>query len=253
MARLYPVGDGSIRLEKNGHRIWSSDGPPLNLLPEANWLTIPLTVAYPDFVKRNAHCYQKYTDPQLGRDDALCMSVSTILPQEWGPFEGGAYNLPDIVLGTVPDGVNALDRRLTMTRSKAPTPVLGKAVPHALADGEMFLPGGSCRVEAIDQWERTFAIKLIGNQVVLRRTQSTAAWAGQISWATGSGNVQGWTHGGGSNSQLANPAYVIQSKPANNQLDKWRGAPNQCSLADPSNFSSIYTGTLIVRPGFIKP
>jgi hypothetical protein len=254
MGRLQPKGDGHIELLDGTRRVWSSDGPPINLLPQANWLTIPVTIAFPDFIKRNAYCFA----PQSGIiANTSCASFSTIIPQEWGPGEPSPRTLPDQVLGTVPSGVNYIDVRLTVNRTKAPTALLGIDVPNSIPTQQTPLPGGTMPAEITTLWRRLFEIGLNGTQIRLRRWQSVFDGPTQITWAPGNqvwlpngGKRPGWTHGGGSDSALGHPAHMIQRKAGGN-VNKERGGSNQCSLSDNSNFASTWTGTALIRPGYI--
>lgn len=254
MGRLQPKGNGHIELLDGTRRVWSSDGRPVNLLPEANWLTVPVTIAFPDFIKRNAYCFA----PQSGIfANSSCASFSTIIPQEWGPGEASPRTLADQALGTVPAGVNYIDVRVTLARTKAPTALLGIAVPNQIPTQQTLLPGGTMPAEMTYLWRRLFEIGLDGTQIRLRRWQSVWSGATQLGWSPGNavyfpngGKRPGWTHGGGSSSSLGHPAHMIQRKAGGN-VNKARGEANQCSLSDNSNFSSTWAGTALIRPGYI--
>lgn len=256
MGRIYPTPDHHIRFDDNGERIWSSDGPPVNLLPEADWLTGPLTVAFPDFVKRNAY----YVGNPATGTGTFCMSAITAIPGDWGPAGAGVYNLPDIVLGSVPAGVNYLDVRVTLARTKNPSGFMAFSVPSLIPAGENYLPGGSCQCEWVSLWRRLFEIVLVGQDVVLRRYQSLANNGQSFDWLSGNSDKidtgairSGWTYGGGSSASIGTAVAIRDRKirvesPANK--DRATGA---CSTADNTNYASTFAGSFKIRPGYIKP
>lgn len=255
MGRMYPKPNKHIQFDQNGQRIWSSDGPPVNYLPEADWLRGPLTVAFPDFVKRNA-----YYVGNPGGGSTFCMSLITIIPGEWGPSGAGVYNLPDIILGTVPADTNHIDVRVNLSRTKGPSNYMAFAIPSLIPAGENHLPGGSCQCEAIALWRRLFEIVRVGNNVVLRRYQSVINAGDGMNWLSNNsdqndvGGVRsGYTYGGGTNARLGHMASIRDRKTRPASPARKDRASGACSTQDNTNYASTFTGTFTIRPGYIKP
>lgn len=248
MSKLYPNA-GHIYLQNGSYRVWSSDGRPVNLLPIANRLSVPLSVSFPDFSKRNAYALDVYIDPLFGSIETSCASWSTILPQEWVSSAS--------VLAALPAGCNYVDVRVTISRTKSPTNRLATQPINLVPAQQTWLPGGSCFCEHGGIWLRAFEIVISGGNIVLVRRQSVFDGANGIPWApgnsqyTGSGGYQeGWTYGGGSNAQNAHLAQLIQGKSGGN-INKRRDGSNACSVVDNTDFSSVWTGTVQLWPGYI--
>lgn len=275
MARVYSDA-GDIIVEGDGGRIVGSLARrPAVLLPEASWITLSgKQIAFPDFRKTQVYGYNigHTSVPFDWRVDA-CVTGACMPWQEWGPNGVGAgtftNNLAQEVMGTVPVGVNYLDIRVALTRTKNPSRYLGSAVdgaagfdvPMLLSPNQVLAEGGSALVEAIGPFRRMFWIGLVGNNIVLRRYQSVcephpSTYPG--SW-TGTAHGVGWSHHGGAGSDKPNLVWEI----ARNQVSDSgvfsntgqcrRGGPQACSLVDNSDFSSTYTGTITIRPGYIAP
>lgn len=250
MAKLYDLPSGDVVLKDGTRRVWSTDGRPVNLLPEAMWMQGAMTVAFPDFVKRNAYLFSKQVSTS-------CISWTTIIPGEWRASASGVYNLADQVIGTMPDGCNFADIRVTLNRTVDPTPLTGFPVRNMVPTQQTFLPGGACLAEFTWAWKRLFWIEVMGLDLVLRRKQSVWDFGADTQpWTTiydGAGGFQnGWTHGGGSNSARGLVVAPIQSKvPHSGNINKQRGGSNQCSLVDNNNFASTWTGSFLIRPGYI--
>ena len=51
--------------------------------------------------------------------------------------------------------------------------------------------------------------------------------------------------------QTAHPFKIIQSKGPGGNVAKYRGGPNGCSVNDNTDYSSTWSGTITVRPGYI--
>ncbi len=94
--------------------------------------------------------------------------------------------------------------------------------------------------------------------MVLRRWQSVGshpngiAWSGVINPDTGQ-PWAGWSDGGGSGSLTAHLGAILQGKDASapGGANKHRGGDNACSLIDTTDFSSSWTGTVTIRPGYV--
>lgn len=260
MGKVYPL-NGHIRFENAGHVVWSTDRRPVNLLPEDTWISRSLTVAFPDFVKRNAYAFDISTDPLTESETTSCASFVTILPGEWSRSASSPRTLPQQTLGTVPAGIDYIDVRVKLSRTNAPNNYLSFSVPNMLPTQETHLPGGSCLVESSGIWKRLFEIVLSGTSVVLRRYQSVYDGDNNIEWSPGNaiqfsngGYRQGWTYGGGSDAEDAHLAALIEGKDRTNSssINRWRGGSNACSLDDDDiSFASTWTGSVIIRPGYL--
>jgi len=266
MGRFYPTPEGHIRFDDtDGRRVWSSDGRPVNLLPEDYWQTLLVTVSFPDFIKGNAYGFSKVEiDAPFpsGGTFADVAVITTILPQEWGPAIGGARNLPDQVLGTVPGECDYIDVRATLSRTQAPSGYIdmtqagigGADVPNMVPTQQSLLRGGSCLCESTAIWRRLFAVRLSAGEIILRRKQSVWGGSNGVTWAPGNSPTYqgGWTYGGPSGAQDAHFAYFERSRRSAWTLpEPWRGGANGLSLTDTSDYSATWTGSLLIRPGFL--
>lgn len=265
----------------SGNLKWSSDRPPVNLLPESAWLTTSSTIAFPDFTKFVNYAYQRVSPSSgnpppwalSGSGDA-CQTVTMIDPlQEW--------NGDEITLGTVPTGVNYIDVRVNIAMTKAPSSFLEQATIPLIAPNQwVHLPGGSGLIEANTVWRRLFTVALNGTSVVLRRKQTTAAipanavsrYGGIYNNAGINGNANivsdragwGWMNNGGvgwvGSQRNGHPAAIIdigQFSANNGASTPTSGAKHptrerRCSTSIPHDFSSTYAGTIVIRPGYIK-
>lgn len=283
MAIYKDLTTGHVIVEDaSNNLIWSSDRPPVNLLPESSWITSGLSVAFPDFSKFANYAYQRVSPSSgnpppwalSGSGDA-CQTITMIDPlQEW--------NGPEITIGTIPSGANYIDVRVNMVQSKAPTTFLDQSVPSLISPGQwVHLPGGSCLIEATTIWRRLFTIALVGTTVVLRRKQTTAAipanavarYGGIYSNAGINGNAGivsdragwGWVANDGAgwvgSQRNGHPAALIQvgQFSANNGAStptagaKHPTRERRCSVNTAvHDFSSTYSGTIVIRPGYIK-
>lgn len=258
MGRFYPSG-GQLVLEDGARRVWSTDGKPVNLLPEANWLTVPVTFAFPDFIKRNAYLFDIEINELTDVTTTSCMSVSTILPGEWGFDKAAPRTIADIGLGSVPIGVNYIDARVKLDRTNAPDDAFGFAIARVLANEWSAGPGNSFQCEKVPGLlSRGFDVRLSGISVLLRRYQTVTANSNGIDWVPGNevyngggGKNEGWTYGGGSDAQNAHLMSIIQAKGPGGNVNKERGGSNACSLVDTKDYSSTWSGTIVVRPGYI--
>lgn len=289
MGKVYrDLVNGGIIVEKdNGARVWSSAQPPANLLPEASWLTLSQTVSFPDFGKFANYAHQRVSNPSDGPPWAIsgsgdvCQTVTMI--DELQSWDSG-----DIVIGYVPAGVNYIDVRIAMSRTKNPYPVRDQDTPPLISPGQwVFLPGGSCLVEANSIWRRLFTVSLgpvsgTVRSVILRAKQSVAAipadavaryggiyrtsGVNRDAWLTFSYADWGWVTGDGGawvgTQRNGHPAALIQVKQysGNSPGDgvpsmgaKHPTRSNRCSVnMSGHDFSSVYSGTIVIRPGYIK-
>lgn len=267
MARIYSSTDDII-FEGNTGDTASFVKRPVHLLPDEHRITLSgKQIVFPHFRTTFAYGYIYAVDavgPPVGNIPMdACISAVALPWQEWGPNGVGdgtfTNDLPQEIIGSVPPGVNYIDVRVVLSRTKAPTNYLTLPVPALLNGQQVWCEGGSALVEAIGPWRRAFWIGLQGTDIVLRRYQSVnTPHPSQYpaSWST----AYGWSHHGGAGSDKPNIAHIIQTKqgthPGSASPDghpRRFGRPDACSLADTSDFSSIYTGSVIIRPGYIKP
>ena len=274
---------GHILVEDyNENLIWSSDRPPINLLPESSWITTQQTISFPDFSKFVNYAYQRVSAASgnpppwalSGSGDA-CQTVTMIDPlQEW--------NGPEISIGTVPANANYIDVRVNLNQIKASNAFLDQSVQPLIATNQwVHLPGGSGLIEATNVWRRLFTVALNGTSVVLRRKQTTAAipanavarYGGIYENSAANGDAfitsnragWGWMNSGGGgwvgNYRAGHPAALIQvgqfgqnpgaSVPTSGAKHPTR--ERRCSTnAGVHDFSSTYAGTIVIRPGYIK-
>lgn len=261
MGKVYnDPATGDVFVENtSGGRVWNTNYPPVNLLPQSAWITLNnYQIAFPDFEKRFAYGYYRWRNDFIETDYDSCTTLTTLAPREWGPVgqTGQSYdiNLPQVVLGTVPSGCNYIDVRVSLTRTKAPNNFIGIAVPTLISGAETSAQGGSLELEKCGGWRRLLEVVLVGNQVVLRRYQSTrnVPLDQQPPWTTNYLS-NAWSHGGGDGAANAAPAAIIQEKAGGNATNqRRRGGSDQCSMNTAAHdFSSTYTGTITIRPGRI--
>ncbi|HWJ88504.1 MAG TPA: hypothetical protein VNS12_10570 [Pelagibacterium sp.] len=278
---------GHIFVEGSGGETrWSSEFPPVNLLPEADWVDTSLSVAFPDFSKFVNYSHNRWFNPpswpgtgpwRPSTSQDTCVSLTMIEPEN--------RVLGPTTIGTIPAGANYIDVRVRLNRTKAPYNFRDQGVPPLIPNEWVSLPGGSCLVEATEIWRRSFDIVLTGNEVQLIRRQSVIdpgpepttgtppqrnGWlprsgAGSDPW--GQSSYQGWGWISGNNFagtyRKGHPAALIQHKPpsANGGLGgdtpqyggKHPRRFNACSINNSAHdFSSTYTGQIVIRPGYLR-
>lgn len=279
--RVVVQGDG-------GGTAWSTDRRPVNLLPEANWISQALTVAFPDFTKFINYGHLRYWQPPTSlpggqwtpsESGDICSSITMIEPED--------RVLAPVTIATVPAGVNFIDVRVQLNRTKAPSQYLNQVPPSLIPNNWVNLRGDSCLVEATDIWRRSFDIVLNGQNVQLIRRQSVAkvgsaeyprenirsnaggkaAGAAGDPWGHSTISYWGNVNAAGTDytgtQRDGHPAALIEAKDfsANVGLPGWSTPTyggkhlrrfNACSINNASHdFSSTYTGQIVVRPGYI--
>jgi hypothetical protein len=251
MSHSYQLGGGKLTASADGKVYLDATRKALQLIPAPIVLN-GYSIAWPDFPKGNAYFYDRISAP-VGGDSTMCRSYITLTPQEWQ----GA----DIVLGTVPVGTNSIDVQIvSFARTKDPSPVLGRAVPKCIRAGAtLTLDGGSCTVETYAFFSRLFEIVLGGSDadltprpVILRRYQSVRD-AVTVSWnPTNSGVATaaglGWSYGGANGIKGRIVSYIQQKGYDGGSTHNRNNGGNACDLTDNTDFSSIWTGTIIVTP-----
>lgn len=243
MSRVFSE-NGQIKLTDNsGKLIWATNLAPVNLLPDSSRIITTRTLTWPDFQKGNAYLF----DGQAGSTSA-CVSFITITSPQ-------TYTSGDILLGTVPSGVNHIFVEVVMTRTKAPSSLIGLPTPANVPEGVVIsLDGGSLLVESTGPYRRLLTIHRSGNNVYARLQQTVFAGGPSFSWVPGNqvqnnagGYRDGWTWGVSPNSF---PASQRDAKSSGN-IQKWRGGSNQCSLADNTDYSVSYSANITITPAYI--
>lgn len=239
---VYNSGTDIIQTQ-GGREVWTTQRRPALLLPEAAVTLTNFDIAFPDFAKSNAYGFNR------GDFTTACTSFASIDPQEWDSGQSFVCNLPS--------SANYFEVEVNLTRVVEPSTYLGLSITKCLREGEgHMLDGGSAIPERIGPIVRLFRFEKAGSTVQLRRKQSVTNAGNQNIWTPGNathsgsgGKLPGWTYGGSPN---AWPAYMLESKAGGN-VDKCRGESNACSLTDTSNYASVWRGTVIITPGYIKP
>jgi hypothetical protein len=238
-----PAPGGHIHATQGARKLWGTDEPPIQLIPDA-WQSIPITISHPDFLKDVVYGFNIYTTRPINITTHYGMSIVKLLPQE--------TTLPDIVLGSVPAGINYVDLRLQVNWTKQPSYTrFSPAFSPLRAGVQNDLRGGSALIEIGAGWRRRIHIGLSGTNLVLSRKQSVRNVNENPGWAPGNathygngGPMPGWTYGV---QQEGVMAHVIATASAGSGA--FRGASNGASLVDPTDYSSTWTGTLFVKPG----
>lgn len=239
----------------DGHVVWGTALPSVQLIPGAAISISSLPIAFPDFVHN--HAYYFYV---AGLQD-VCDSFVTLLPGEWGP--GLANNLAPTLLGTVPAGTDYLDVRVNLTRTVDPYSILGNIIQVLPQQGAWVnCPSGSCILEFNGFLARSFDVVLeydpldnplnpvLPRPVYLKRYQSLQDLQ-TVSWRVGNGSGQaqsGWTHSGsGAKGWIV---YHLDSKAAWEGSGKYKsGGGNACRLTDDTTYNSTYTADFLITPG----
>lgn len=288
LGKVYNIpSTGEIVVEGSaGEKRWSSTFPPVNLLPQANWIEQSLSVAFPDFTKFVNYSHCRWFSPPAptpggewrpSQSADVCTSVTMIEPEE-------TVTAP-ITIATVPAGVNYIDVRVRLNRTKVPHIFREQPVPVIIPNEWVHLPGGSCIVEATEIWRRSFDIVLSGQNINLVRRQSVApapladgsgeaiyfnrgytglSSDGQNPWGQSTYQRWGWTENGGSDwrsgTRRGHPAALIEAKEADPNFGadtpaygaKHIRRSRACSTDNSAHdFSSIYSGQIVIRPGFM--
>lgn len=300
MGRVHNDTPGVITVEGSGSETrWSSDFPPVNLLPEADWIETSLSVAFPDFTKFVNYGHSRWWEPPTwpgpgtewtpSESGDTCVSITMIEPENrvLGPTD----------IGTIPADANYIDVRVKLSRTNDPYSFRDQTVPPLIPDEWVSLPGGSCMVEATEIWRRSLDIVLSGSTVQLIRRQSVIDYsqlsipsnqygyegiygnywpnrdnlsdAAKDPWGQSSYQAWGWISGNdfagasGSGQRTGHPAALIQEKAFSSNSGLGGDTPqyggkhprrfNACSTNNSAHdFSSTYSGQIIIRPGYIR-
>lgn len=273
--------------EVDGHRTIDTDLKSVNLYPEGYAVVAEINIEFPDLLKTNA--YFRWGEGFYSGGRTECRSYVSGLYQEWGPDEPNAddwyfpanptfpgtpnlvsnyRNLPLQLIGSVPAKTDCIDVRVNLINTVVPSTVLGFLPFSPIRSGEwVHLPGQCCNIEFRDPLARMFDFILIGTSVYLRRFQSVRR-AQQMSWLPGNDDTgtSGWTWGydqtggvwdqqvntppgGAPRADLSRLLYEIEHKGPDVSGNKRRSGSNSCAIGDPTNYRSVWTGAVIIRPG----
>jgi hypothetical protein len=262
MSSRFKTDANRIFAEKDGAIVFDTSRKSVNLFPDSTRIiNSSLTIDFPEFYKANAY---------LRRAEgagAVCRSYITILPQEWGP--GRAYQLDDITLGNVPAETDYLDIRVVLTQTNAPDDFSGvaKIFPIMPQGVSVNVPSGSCPLELGGGVSRLVEFVRSGNSIIMRRYQSIADIQ-PVTWIPGNddSSISGWTYDYRSNKALPFGSLVGSRGIIVKQIDQ-RGptplgndrrrafnndrcnCPGRSSYVDPTDFSSTWSGSIIIHPG----
>lgn len=238
-----PGPNGHIHLISNadGRKVWGTDTPPVQLVPDL-WQSIPISFSFPDLPKDIAYFWDRTGSG--GYSTGYGMSVAKILPQE--------LTLPNVVLGTLAAPlVNYVDWRIVLNWAKQPSPARGWPVMSPVVRGKQTsLQGGSAILEISGGFKRMIHVGIVGQQIILSRRQSTRNQDEfpHTGWTT-SVQTEGWTYGTSTLGLLSYRIDGVVGHASQYLGGAWRGGPRSASLADPTDYSSIWTGTLLMKPG----
>lgn len=262
MVVKYQHTAGRILIEKDAVPIFDTDAFPLQFFPIANEITSPITVTFPDFVHANAYGFARGAvgPTQFGNG---CQSFVTLPYQNWGPSTVSPppdYTLTPQVVGTVPGNTDLMLIRVNLTRTTNPSQINGNTIPVTFDAGQWVqVDGGAMIVEELPPMVRmikfTLSPTLNGDgtrNVLMERHQSVSKRRYNYWRLDGNPNVSGWTYAGTRGlyghivSSIDSKENLFLSEGSNAYA---RGQPDACSLVDPTNYSSVFTGNIRIIPG----
>lgn len=207
---------------------------------------LPSGVAFPSFDK--TYGYQYFN----GSGGDGCTSYGRLPPQEWGPSALGytsPHLLNDVDLGAAPDGADFLEMSVNLTQSTAPNlsgAPGGSMVnypdswPCEISQGAwMDCEDGCCPVESMMGIARQFWVEIVAGRIVLRRQQSVT---GVLVIPTGTSGI---------GDQFGVLTHLIDGRTGGGQFagnSTRLGGPNQCTITNNVDYSTAYTGTLLITP-----
>lgn len=262
MVVKYQHTAGRILIEKDTVPIFDTDAFPLQFFPIANEITSSVTITFPDFVHANAYGFARGA---VGASTFAngCQSFVTLPYQNWGPSTLSPppdYTLTPQVVGTVPGNTDLMLIRVNLTRTTNPSQINGNTIPVTFDAGQWVqVDGGAMIVEELPPMVRmikfTLSPTLNGDgtrNVLMERHQSVSKRRYNYWRMDDNPDVSGWTYGG-TRGLYGHIVASIQSK-ENNFLPLGssalaRGQPDACSLVDPTNYSSVFTGNIRIIPG----
>lgn len=251
------VRGSGVDLSGTAGDVFTTSGRPL----AQAWTPITLTagggsgplssgIAFPSFDKGFGYLYFESSSGGFGGD--ACTTYGRLSPQEWGPAALGytsPHLLDDIDLGASPDGADFLEMSVNLTQSTAPNlsgAPGGSMVnypagwPCEISQGSwMDCEDGCCPVEAMMGIARQFWVEIVGGRIVLRRQQSVTGVVVIPNGTSGIGDQQGVL------------THLIDSRTGGGHLagnSTALGGGNQCTITNSVDYSTVYTGQLLITP-----
>jgi hypothetical protein len=244
-----------------GETFFDTDAWPVQFVPAAEEINLTSKViTWPDLVKTNAYAYARGL---IGSTlYSGCNSYITVPFQEWGPADmlpPPTNELADEVIGTAPAGSDHLIVLVKLTRTTSPSQMAGKTIPVLFAEDKWVnCPGGGLPIEKYGPFARHLAIVLADTpnvdgsiNIILRRKQSIYKRRYSFWRSDNSPEQSGWTWGG------TNGIYghiVAQVQSLGPTIDpstsiRKRNGSGPCSLTDPTDYTSVYTGDIRIIAG----
>lgn len=255
MAGSFEISSGVMTITKDGRLVFDTGRPLMNLVPSAAISLSSQAISFPDLLRGTIYHQYRYT-PIIGPDEFACASFVGLIEQEWGPAEGGSFNLADTTLGTVPAGTDYLDVMVNLTNTTVPGGWFDLAMRTNFPAGSWVkIEGGSCLIEGFDGLWRLFEIVLDGTTVKLRRYQSVTANGPKLrTYPGGTGNASGYLAGTSAPqdaSKYATYGALVQARGPSVTNNYKPGEANGCSQSGTS-YASTWTGDILITPGRIS-
>lgn len=237
--------DGEIRLDTSGEL--------MNLIPDSAFTVTGYTFSWPTLSQITYYAWRNY-----GVGTYACDSYAAMQAQEYGP--GRANNLPEATIGTVPTGTDYLDILVNINRTLSPSGFMDLSMRTDMPQGQWVkLEGGSCLIEFMNGFRRTFEIILDGTDVKVRRYQSVTAngpLSGVFPFSNASAGSLPSRVGliGGSGPAIFGALKSSGGPSAQNHRPAGGGELNpqaSCSQAA-INYASTWVGNILVVPGRIS-
>lgn len=262
MAVNFLKNSSRMYLEKDGVKHFDTDAHPVQFFPIADAIIKSISIDFPDLTKENAYAFARGSDGANFLNS--CASFITMPYQEWGPagmLPAPDFDLPDVVVGTVPGATDLLNIRVKLSRTNTPSQINGNAITPQLAPNEWVdVPGGAFLVEMLPPLMRMARFMLSPTlnpdgtkNVILRRTQSVSRKRYTYWRSDGNPGISGWTHNGAargafghivSQRDVRGPVFLSEGSTA-----LARGQPAGCLLGDNTNYQSLYSGQVSIIPG----
>lgn len=241
----YKFDAGQVIMEDDtGHRVIDTTAPSLNLIPAAKidkTAGNALNIVFPNFIYA-APQYEYFSGATGGGPpfQERCTTYVMLPGQEWGPDAGGAYALPDVLVGTLPAGTDLIDLFGSLTHTNQPDQIFGQNIiplQTTVAGEKISFFGGDVMLEFFGIIKRFAVVFQSGQNVYLRRKQSVASGLHRIK--TIADKYQG------------DVFYQTQAPPFPFYDVHYRhhqGGPDACSLAGSIDLSSTWQFDFEVTP-----
>lgn len=274
MGKLINDG-GNLSVFDGASKTWSTDRLTMATMPDNALIVTGQLIDFGDIPKDNILYWSRIGAAGVGGDEQTSGYISAV---------PGETTYTDIVLGTVPAACDFLRIRIKLTRTVSPTApntanmLTGPLDPIPPMGDFIMIHGGFLPLEQASPIARAISIFNDGGTVKLRRRQSVArdilnddlfaevgaSWSvnnDPTGYATvvGSGALEppgtvvcsgNYTYGG----QKGEAIYWLgdsNTGPAGpTDYSHQRGGANQMSLADPTNFQSVYSADIVIEPGY---